>query len=218
LSVFVPSVRCRQPVPSVYTQAETGQLLSVIDRETHLGKRDYAIILLALLLGIRSGDIVDLKIQNIDFQSDVIEFAQSKTGVPQRLELLPELKDAIRGYMNARRPDTTCQHLFITRRAPFRPLTVKAVTMKITNYMEKAGIVTGGRKRGGHALRSTLAGELVSEKVPYEVVRKILGHEDTTSMKHYVKFDIEMLRSCSVEVPPFSGLYAEYILKYKGGN
>jgi len=195
LSVIVPSVRRRQPVPSVYTKSETGQLLSIIDTERNPGKRDYAIILLALMPGIRSGDIVDLKIPAIDFQSNMIEFAQSKTVVPQRMELLPELKNAIQTYLSGNRPDTTCQNLFITHRPPYRPLSVSAVTALITRYMEKAGIVIAGRKCGGHALRSTLASELVSEKVPYEVVRKILGHEDTASMKRYVKFDMEMLRS-----------------------
>jgi site-specific recombinase XerD len=86
-----------------------------------------------------------------------------------------------------------------------------AVTSLITRHMKKSGILIGDRSYGGHALRMTLASELVSEKVPYEVVRKILGHEDTKSMKHYVKFDVGMLRSCALEVPPLTGLTAKYI-------
>jgi len=213
LSVIVPSVRLRKPVPSVYTKAETGLLLSGIDTEKSAGKRDYAIILLALKLGIRSGDIVELKISDIDFQSDVIEFTQSKTGVPQRLAFLPDVKEAIRSYLSSGRPETHYPNLFISAIAPLRPVTALAVSNLITRHMKKAGIVKAGRKCGGHALRMTLASELVSEKTPYDVVRKILGHEDTTSMNHYVKFDIDMLRSCVLEVPPFSGLYAAYILK-----
>ena len=67
-------------------------------------------------------------------------------------------------------------------------------------------------------MRMTLASELISEKTPYEAVRKILGHEDAKSMKHYVKFDIEMLRSCAIEIPPLSGLLSEYINKQEGGK
>jgi len=218
LSVFVPSVKCRQPVPSVYTKAETGRLLSSIDTGTCCGKRDYAIILLALKLGIRSGDIAGLKVSDIDFQSDVIEFTQNKTGVPHRLAFLPDVKNAIRAYLSVGRPDTSYPNLFISALAPLRPVTALAISNLVTRHMKKAGIVKEGRKCGGHALRMTLATELVSENVPYEVVRKILGHETTTSMKHYVRFDIEMLRSCVLEVPPFSGLYAAYINNRKGGN
>lgn len=105
-SVFVPSVRKCQPVPSVYTKDETNLLLSSIDTTQNAGKRNYAIILLALRLGIRSGDIVNLKISDIDFQSDVVEFIQGKTHVAQRMEFLPELKGAIHTYLSEGRPDT----------------------------------------------------------------------------------------------------------------
>jgi len=85
--------------------------------------------------------------------------------------------------------------------------------------MKRSGVIIGGRSYGGHALRMTLASELVSERVPYNVVRKILGHEDTKSMKHYVKFDTEMLRFCALEVPIFTGLYADYIKnRIEGGK
>ncbi len=210
-SIFVPSVRKSKPIPSVYTKEETEQLLSSVNIEGNTGKRDYAIILLALRLGIRSGDITNLLLSDIDFQSSTIEFIQGKTGVLQRLEFIPEVKEAIRLYLFKSRPETSCTNLFISIRPPFRPLTVMAVTSLITRCMKRSSIAAGSRKRGGHALRMTLASELVSEKVPYEVVRKILGHEDTKSMKHYVKFDVEMLRSCALEVPPLGGLYAEYV-------
>ena len=210
-SVFVPSVRRRKPIPSVYTKEETEQLLSSIDINQSAGKRNYAIILLALRLGVRSGDITNLRISDIDFQSNTIEFIQGKTKVLQRLELVSEVKEAICQYLFECRPETSYPNLFISIRPPFRPITVMAVTSLITRHMKKSGIAAKSRKYGGHALRMTLASELVSERVPYEVVRKILGHEDTKSMKHYVKFDVEMLRSCALEALPFSGLYAKYI-------
>ena len=147
----------------------------------------------------------------------MIEFIQRKTCVPQRFELLPEVRGAFVEYLSNGRPKTSCQNLFISIRPPFRPITVMAVTSLITRHMKKSGIVAKSRKYGGHVLRMTLASELVSERVPYEVVRKILGHEDTKSMKHYVKFDVEMLRSCALETVPFSGLYAKYI-NDSGGN
>jgi site-specific recombinase XerD len=217
-SVFVPSPVIRQPVPSVYTKEETDQLLSIIDADKNPGKRNLAIILLALRLGIRSGDIVNLKLSDIDFQSDEIKFIQCKTGMPQRLAFLPELKSAISSYLSGGRPETDCPNLFISDKAPFRPVSVSAITCMVTHHIKKSGIDVGNRKCGGHVLRMTLASELVSEKVPYDVVRKILGHENSASMKHYVKFDVGMLRSCALEVPPLSGLYAEYMNNCNGGK
>jgi integrase len=217
-SGFVPAVRSNKPVPSVYAKEETHRLLSSIDTNCNSGKRNYTIILLALRLGIRSGDIVNLKISDIDFRSNMMEFVQKKTCVPQRFELLPELKEAISKYLSGGRPETDCPNLFISVRPPFRAITVMAVTSLIRQCMKRAGIDSGSRKRGGHALRMTLASELVSEKVPYNVVRKILGHEDTKSMKHYVKFDVGMLRSCALEVPPLGGQYVEYVNNRTGGR
>lgn len=217
-SIIVPTVRSHKPVPSVYTKAETVQLLDSIDTNRVPGKRNHAIILLALRLGIRCGDIVNLELSDIHFDSNTIEFVQRKTNVPQRFELLPELKSSITEYVSCERPATSCTKLFISTRPPFRPITVMAVTSLITRHMSQSGITTKGRKKGGHALRMTLASELISEKVPYGVVRKILGHEDTKSMKHYVKFDVEMLRPYALASLPFTGLYARYINENTGGS
>ncbi len=63
----------------------------------------------------------------------------------------------------------------------------------------------------------TLASELVAENVPYDAVRKILGQEDPNSTKHYVKYDIEALRSCSIEVYPATGSLAAYMDARIGG-
>jgi hypothetical protein len=136
------------------------------------------IVLLALRLGIRSGDIVNLKIQNVDFKSNTIEFIQGKTCVPQRLEFLPELKEAIHAYMSAGRPKTEYPNLFISVRPPFRPITVMAVTSLITRCMKKSGISIGSRSYGGHALRMTLASELVSEKVPSDFLTSPMYYLD----------------------------------------
>ena len=88
----------------------------------------------------------------------------------------------------------------------------------ISQRFMKTGIDTKGRKRGGHSLRTTLASELIAENVPYDAVRKILGHENPTSAKHYVKFDIESLRSCSIQVPPVTDKLAAYMKARLGGD
>ena len=217
-SVFVPSVRYSRPVPSVYTKNETEQLLNSIDLDTDTGKRNYAITLLALRLGIRTGDIVNLKITDIDFNNKEINFVQEKTQIPQRLELLPEIEKALLSYISIARPASDAPNVFLTTLAPIRALSPSCIHISINQYFKKAGINIGERKSGAHSLRMTLASELVAEKVPYDVVRKILGHEDPTAIKHYVKFDIESLRSCAIEVPMPTRKLATYINSRLGGK
>ena len=212
LSLIVPSMRRPKLVPSIYSDDEINLLLSEIDRKTLMGMRDYAVVLLAWRLGMRSGDILNLKIDNINFEARTIEFTQQKTLVPQRLELLPEIEDALFKYLSNDTNRYGSPYIFLSLVAPYNPLAKCAVNNIVNKYFKKANIDTKNRKHGGHALRMTLASELVAENVPYDVVRKIMGHEDPESIQRYVKFDIKMLRRCALEVPLPTGLLAEKLL------
>ena len=210
-SSIVPSVRKTRPVPSVYTTNEVEKFLNCCDTSTYSGKRDMAIILLALRLGVRSSDIANLRITDIDLDNKEIRFIQKKTGIPQRLELLPEIEESLLSYMSSSRPDSEIPNIFLTIRSPIRAIGITTVYDIVRHYFNKSGIDIGQRKRGGHALRMTFSSELVAEKIPYEAVRKLLGHENPNAVKHYVKFDIDSLRSCAIKVPPISGKLAEYM-------
>ena len=216
-SAVIPSVRNAQPVPSVYSASETEALLNSCGGNADGDKRDIAVILLALRLGIRSGDIANLKFSDIDYDAKEIRFVQRKTQIPQRLELLPEIETALAEYISSARPVSGIPNVFLSVRPPFRAISTQTLYGIIRRRFNKSGIDTKGRKQGGHALRTTLASELVAEKVPYDAVRKILGHEDPVSVKHYVKFDIESLRSCAIKVPAVAGKLASYTQARLGG-
>ena len=216
-SAIVPAVRRAQPVPSIYTREETERLLNTVEPNAMTAKRNNAIILLALKLGMRSSDIASLKIADVDFSNKIINFIQEKNQIPQRLELLPEIEDALFTYIFTVRPPSNLPNIFISLTAPFRKIDRNNIYWVINKRFKRAGIDTGDRKRGGHSLRSTLASELINENVPYDVVRKVLGHEDPTSAKHYVNYDLESLRSCSIEAPPITGKLAAYMETLLGG-
>lgn len=217
-SEFVPSVRKARPIPSVYTTTETEKLLSSLETSSNTSKRNNAIILLALRLGMRSGDIANIKIADVDFRGKVINFIQKKTRIPQHFELFPDIEDALSSYISTVRPASNIPNVFLTLKSPFRAITIKTVYSLINHRFKMSGIDTRERKHGGHALRMTLASKLVSEKVPYDAVRKILGHEDPVSIKHYVRFDIESMRSCAIEIPPVTGKLALYMEMRSGGK
>jgi site-specific recombinase XerD len=217
-SEFVPTVRIARPIPSVYTTDETSKLLESVEEDAATRKRNNAIVLLALRLGIRSGDIANLKITDLDFKSKEIRFVQEKTLVPQRLELLPEIEDALLSYIEAARPESRLPNIFLSLNAPARVITKSSVYWLVSSRFRKSGVDTGERRRGGHSLRATLASELVAEKVPYDAVRRILGQEDPGSTSHYVHFDIESLRSCSLEIPAVTGNLAAYMQERLGGG
>lgn len=206
---ILPHVRMPRKVPSVYTYDEIEQLLAHVDRNTPMGKRDYAILLLAVRLGMRASDIRLLCFENIDFENRCISFVQFKTGVPQKLSLAPEIEDALQDYINNGRPASDIPYVFLTYRKT--QLSRSVVSVVADKYFKCAGIDVKGRHHGSHSLRMTFASELVSENVPFEVVSRLLGHEDSAAISHYVALSTESLRSCALAVPEATGRFADYL-------
>jgi site-specific recombinase XerD len=211
LSVCVPQLRRPQPLPSVYTGDEINKLLATVNRNDSIGKRDYAIIMLASRLGLRSSDIVNLTEGNIDLCEKTISIVQVKTSVPQKLVMNDEVEGALFDYINNGRPQTENAQLFLHGKAPFLPIKAATCFAIVKKYFDLAGIAAQGRRQGPHALRASYASALVAKGVPYSVVQKALGHEDIESSKHYVRTDANRLRNCALDVPKPTGAFAALI-------
>jgi len=221
-SGIIPSMHYWKRIPSVYSESEISVILSSVNRSNEVGKRDYAILLLAARLGMRSSDISYLRFENIDFNKSIIEFIQQKTGVINQLTLLPEIAEALQDYINNARGDSVEPYIFLTCRKSLQTsihpqMSSAAVSRVAAKHFRQSGIEFGDRHHGAHALRMSLASGLVAENVPYEVVRTILGHEDRDAITHYVKFDTERLRSCALDVPMPGDSLAEYLVHGKEG-
>ena len=208
LSKIIPKYRRPMPLPTTYTDDEIKRLEGIINRTTRTGKRDYAIILLASRLGMRSGDIAGITFDAIDFNYDRITFLQKKTGIPLSLPLLPDVREAILDYKKHARPNVKSNYLFIKAQAPFEKISTSIIRHTLTNYFKAAGIDVSNKKHGPHTLRSSMASSMVNSGVPYDVVRKTLGHTDPQAIKHYAKVDIENLRFHAVDVPAPAGTFA----------
>lgn len=98
-SVPRPKIYVEENIPETWDPEEVRQLLSVIDRSNAIGKRDYAMLLLAILLGMRAGDICALKFKNLDWHQKLITYTQQKTQKVNTLPLLPVIGDAIIDYL-----------------------------------------------------------------------------------------------------------------------
>lgn len=207
---ILPRIRFPYRTPSVYTQEEIDQVLSTIKRDTGFGKRDYAILLLAFMLGIRASDIAHLCISDIDFNNKVISFIQIKTGTKQSLRLLPEIEEAIIDYLENARPSSKDDHIFLTSRGTSFA-SGSNVTSIVMKYFEAAKINFYGRHHGAHALRSTFASQLIEENTPFAVVSKLLGHNESSMISHYVQLSTESLRKCALPTPAPSGNFQLYL-------
>lgn len=207
LSALVPRSKRPTTIPATYSEEEIHRFEVAIDRSNAIGKRDYAMLLLATRLGMRSGDIAKLSLDELDFYNDKICLIQQKTGDKLHLPMLPEVKLALTDYISNARPRVESQTVFLRHYAPYQGITTSVLRFVTTKYLGLANIDVSGRKHGPHTFRSSLASSMVNDYVPYEAVRSILGHSSPNVIKHYAKIDIEKLRECAIEVPEPAGSF-----------
>lgn len=189
-------------IPSYYSENELKNILSHVNRDEPIGKRDYLILLLAIQLGIRAGDIRLMKLEFIQWGKNTIEFIQQKTGNPIQIPLPENIKYAIIDYFRNGRPKVESSYIFLRHRAPFEPYeTTNVFHYVITRYMDEAMISYSDRKHGLHSMRHSLASNLLKNNTPYPVITSILGHENSSTTRLYLSIDIEQLRSVALEVP-----------------
>ena len=199
----VPKVRLRQDarIPSVWRKEDVETLLATVDRGSPLGKRDYAILLLAARLGLRVGDIRDLRLDDINWEKSQIEVIQAKTSVPLHLPLTEEVGNAIIDYLRHGRPPTEQRVIFLRHNAPFEPFGKENnLHHIITAYRQRAGIKLPELcKRGLNALRHSVASRLLEVGTPLQEISHIMGHLSLDTTRIYTKVDIENLRRVALD-------------------
>jgi integrase len=211
MSHLVPRRKKPRPLPSVYTGEEIGRILNAVDLGTDTGRRDYAVLMLATRLGLRSADITNLSLSDIDWGHRSIHIIQVKTGSPLTLPFDGDIDAALRDYISNARPDTGSEKVFLAVVAPYYPISPAATYRLVDKHIGLAGIEKAGRKSGPHALRMSFATALVSGGAPYTVVSKALGHEGLGSISSYVRLDVSALRGCAIDVPRPTGAFAELL-------
>jgi site-specific recombinase XerD len=203
LSNAIPSSWGRKTaIIPTFTPTEEQKLLEAVDCTTPLGKRNYAMLLLALRLGLRSVDIVNLKLRNIHWNCSTIEILQEKTNTALVLPLLTDVGNAIADYILNGRPDSQNSYLFLRTQAPFINLSERSVCYGISaKIMKDAGIRQGHTDRKGfHCLRHSMAARLLSEETPLPIISSILGHRNKDSTLVYLSTNLENLRACALNL------------------
>lgn len=196
-STIVPHYSKPYVLPSIYSVDEIRLIETSIDTMTVMGKRDYAMILLASRMGMRSGDIVKLKTKDVSDNKSEINIIQEKTGNMLHLPIVEDVRSAIDDYLMVR-PDTNVEELFLNVDAPYYAVTTGTIRNALRKYILTSGVDVGKRKHGPHSLRASLASSMVNDAIPYETVRKVLGHSSNNAIKHYARIDIEKLRQYSL--------------------
>lgn len=195
-------VRKQTRIPSVWTKQELEKLIGAIDRGNPKGKRDYAIILLACMLGIRIGDIKKLTFDCFNWAEKKLIFIQSKTKETVTLPIPSEVGWAVIDYIKYGRPMVDSSIVFVRHLAPFLPFSEgNSLAEIIRSYMKIAHLPALKKHRGMHSLRHTAASRMLEHGTPLPVISDILGHSDTDSTTVYLKVDLNRLKECCLCTP-----------------
>jgi site-specific recombinase XerD len=209
LSIVIPrdNYKSFAHLPSVYTKEEIFSILNTADQSTNTGKRDYAILLLAIRLGLRAADIRGLTYQNINWPASLLNFIQQKTRNRMELPLPKDVGEAIINYLRSGRPASQSNYIFVDHNYPYSGMSDKAIPRIASNAIRKSGIMVGERKHGSHVLRHTLANFLLEQGTALPIISEILGHETVQTSMCYLRIDVEQLRQCALEVPQIPDLF-----------
>jgi len=209
ISTFIPKDNYQKQVrlPDYYTEEEIDKLLKSVDRGNIVGKRDYAILVLAAYLGLRASDIARLRFGNLHWDQNTIILRQYKTGKNISLPLLPVVGNALLDYIQYGRPKSDEQIIFLLVVSPFLHVRPQTIAGMINRRFSYAGFKSTNRRHGGHALRYSLVKELLNNKQSLPVISEVLGHKNASSTRHYIRIDTGSLGLCALEVPTVNPLF-----------
>lgn len=193
LSFTVPTEhRIKKPVP----QEEIAAVLSTIDRNTSIGKRDYAVIVLAAVTGMRSVDITNLPLTAIDWINGEIRITQSKTEKTLALPLTKDVGMALQDYILNGRPDSDLPFVFLHGRAPYVKMGRTLPYQIFNGYRLKMGLP----KCAFHGLRRAVGTNMVVAGIPVTTVSQVLGHSGIDPTKQYISLDSVHLKECALDL------------------
>jgi integrase len=190
-----------------FTREETARLLDGIETETPCGKRDHAMVVLAVSTGLRCCDIVTLRLDEIDWRRDEIRLVQTKTSRPLVLPLPALAGNAVAEWILHGRPDCDALEVFVRLKAPFVKLGTSTGSTLMRRRLTRAGIDHVAHDgKSFHALRRTAGTRLIESGAGLPLAAQILGHARINSSQRYLALAGEQLRQCCLPLEEFACL------------
>lgn len=186
-------------LPRYLDATDVERLVARCTPTTTAGARDRAVVLLLARLGLRAGDVRNLRLGDIDWARGRIR-VMGKGRCETWLPLPQEAGDAVLHYLTRYRPVSDSDHVFLRVYAPIGPLPSSGPISKLVRRsIERAQINTP--LRGAHVLRHSAATALLRQGVALDVIGAVLRHRCVESTAHYAKVDVARLRAVAQPWP-----------------
>jgi integrase/recombinase XerD len=187
-----PRLFSQDTLPSGPTWEEVKRLIGSMASDQSRDVRDRAIIFLLAIYGLRSSEVRRLRLEDINWENSQLSVYRSKQRKTQTYPLLPTVGHAIIHYLRTVRQQSSQREIFLTLKAPLRPLSVGGLYNIVSRCIANADVQT--RHKGPHALRHACAMHLVSEGLSLKEIGDHLGHRSTSATRIYAKVNLPKLR------------------------
>jgi integrase len=187
-------------VPKHLSAEEVEKALAACDRDTGLGRRDYAILLLLARLGLRGGEVLGMTLEDIDWDTGTITIPVTKNRRGARLPLPGDAGKAIAEYLRRDRPRCDCRRVFLRVKAPHAGLSSSPViSMIVAKALRRAGVQSA--RTGAHVFRHSFATTMLGRGASLGEIGQLLRHNNPKTTAIYAKVDVETLRSIAPRWP-----------------
>ena len=183
-------------LPRCLSPEQVGSLFRASAGSKMRNLRDRALLLLFLRLGLRLGEVAHLRPRDIDWRNGTVTIRATKSRRDRVLPLPRDVGNALVAYLRAQRAKP--EHIFQPRRPPFTEERCRTHVLNSQRYLFRAAGITD---RGSHALRHTLATQLVNKGASFKAVADVLGHKSVTTTLIYAKLDLQGLNQVALPWP-----------------
>jgi len=183
----------QERLPSGPKWMDVQRLLATTEDEHPTNVRDRAILLLLATYGLRAGEVANLCLENFRWEQEVLCVQRSKSRDSQLYPLVQVVGDAVIRYVTDIRPKSTHREVFLTRTAPFRPMTTNSLYQVVAPRLRKLNVSIA--HHGPHSLRHACATFLLSQGFSLKEIGDHLGHRSPEATRIYAKVDINGLRN-----------------------
>ncbi|MEV6969853.1 site-specific integrase [Hamadaea sp. NPDC051192] len=171
-------------------------VLAGCDRDSAVGRRDYAILLMLARLAMRGGEVARLELADIDWRAGEL-IVRGKGGRVDVLPLPADVGAAIADYLLHARPATAARNVFIRVKAPFTGLAVSAVTVLVGAACARVGV----SRFGPHGMRHAAACDLLAAGASMEKIGQLLRHAQQRTTAIYARLDQARLAELAMPCP-----------------
>ncbi|MEJ7737193.1 MAG: site-specific integrase [Chitinophagaceae bacterium] len=192
-SIKAPRVYKNESLPSSPWWDDIRKVLARSKTDYPTDIRDHAVLLLLSVYGMRSSEVVNLRLEDLDWKNERLYLQRAKRSKPQIFPLSQIVGEAILRYIKDVRPNNfLLKEVFISRRSPYRPLKTSAVYQIVSRRLKPLKLKI--KHHGPHALRHGCATHLINEGVSLKEISDHLGHQNLETTRVYTKVDLTSLR------------------------